>query len=526
MVDECGNGELGVCFHLGNLRDVRGGITLGTWLAIGHFKLDVVGWIQGERLLVEQHNHASHVFLEILPVIVDLFKSEFVLLVRLVVHEVECVTLSIKELHISFLNIGRFERLTTLIGAIEDGAADQVSQFALVERVSFAWFDKVTFEHDVGIAVDLNFEPFSEIACIVVCHFFLPIFVSIAWTIMLSGMTIVASSNDSVPTTAISWQQAMKDAVRDPLELCRVLGLPESFQSPAQHASASFGTFVPPGYLAKITPGDPHDPLLRQVLPRGEEMEAAAGFTTDPIGEQSAVVHPGVLQKYQGRSLIVATGACAVHCRYCFRRHFPYQDGPKSPSAWEQAISGLAQDSSIQEVILSGGDPLTLTDPILADLVARLARIPHLKRLRIHTRLPIMIPQRVTDQMLSWLTRTRLVPVMVVHANHPREIDQQVSEALGRIVDAGVPTLNQAVLLRGVNDDVETLAGLSQRLLDCRTLPYYLHQLDPVAGAAHFHVSVEEGRKLIAELRKRLPGYGVPRYVQEQEGESSKTVLM
>jgi EF-P beta-lysylation protein EpmB len=222
---------------------------------------------------------------------------------------------------------------------------------------------------------------------------------------------------------------------------------------------------------------------------------------------------------------MVTTGACAVHCRYCFRRHFPYSEGPRSLAEWAPALERLAADSSIEEVLLSGGDPLTLVDSWLGRLAERLASIDHLRRLRVHTRLPVVIPERVCDELLAWLRGTRLTPIMVVHANHPAEISDDVAAALGRLVDAGIPVLNQAVLLRGVNDDADALAELCRRLVDLRVMPYYLHQLDRVAGAAHFEVPEATGRRLVAELRRRLPGYAVPRYVRETPGEASKSLL-
>jgi EF-P beta-lysylation protein EpmB len=223
--------------------------------------------------------------------------------------------------------------------------------------------------------------------------------------------------------------------------------------------------------------------------------------------------------------LLITTGACAVHCRYCFRRHYPYSEGPRSIDDWQPAIDRLAADPSIDEVLLSGGDPLTLVDEQLAELARRLAEIPHLRRLRIHTRLPIVIPQRVTSELLDWLSGTRLAPIMVVHANHPQEIDAATAGALTKLIDAGVPVLNQSVLLRGVNDHAEALIDLSRRLIDLRVMPYYLHQLDRVQGAAHFEVPISRGLELVAQMRAALPGYAVPRYVQEIAGDAHKRVL-
>lgn len=332
------------------------------------------------------------------------------------------------------------------------------------------------------------------------------------------------SSARSAPHYA-TWQAALRDAVRDPAELAALLGLPDADLAAARQAAGHFKLLVPRGFVAKMRPGDRRDPLLLQVWPDGDELQSPQGFTDDPVGDSVAALQPGLLHKYAGRVLMVATGACAVHCRYCFRRHFPYAEAPKSPAAWQPALDRVAADSSIREVLLSGGDPLMLVDGLLGDLAGRIAALGHVRRLRIHTRLPIVLPERVTEELLAWLRGTRLAPLVVVHANHPREIDGPVVTALARLVESGVPVLNQAVLLRGVNDNVESLAELSERLIDARVMPYYLHQLDRVAGAAHFEVSEERGRELVAELRRRLPGYAVPRYVREVPGAASKVGL-
>lgn len=344
---------------------------------------------------------------------------------------------------------------------------------------------------------------------------------------MLTDMSMVTVVDQTVgggrPPEA--WRVAMKTAVRDAVQLCRMLALPPPHEDAAIRAAAAFPVFAPLSYIARMKPGDPHDPLLRQVLPQREELHASPAFTRDPVGDAAARRGPGWLQKYHGRALMITTGACAVHCRYCFRRHYPYQDSPRGLEQWRPALAQIAADPSLEEVIFSGGDPLTLPDPALAQLAAQLAAIPHVRRLRIHTRLPIVIPERVTPAAIAWLRGTRLTPILVVHANHPQELDAQVATALASLVDAGIPVLNQSVLLRGVNDDVETLAALSLRLLDCRVMPYYLHQLDRVAGAAHFETDVTRGLAIIAELRRRLPGYAVPRYVREEPGTAHKVLL-
>lgn len=320
-----------------------------------------------------------------------------------------------------------------------------------------------------------------------------------------------------------SWQQALKDAIRDPIELCRVLKLP--CESRAVRAARSFPLLAPRGFVARMRPGDPADPLLLQVLPLIEEDAEVLGYTFDPLQEGVALGAPGLLQKYSGRALMVTTGACAVHCRYCFRRHFPYQESSSLAAGWEQALDRIAADASIREVLLSGGDPLMLVDETLAGLANALAAIDHLQRLRIHTRLPVVVPERVCDSLLDWLCGTRLRPIVVVHINHPAEIDDTVARALGRLRRAGVPLMNQAVLLKGVNDNSQVLIDLSERLIDLAVMPYYLHQLDRVAGAAHFSVPEETGVDIIGRMRARLPGYGVPRYVRETPGEPGKVVL-
>lgn len=319
------------------------------------------------------------------------------------------------------------------------------------------------------------------------------------------------------------WREQLRAAVRDPDALIDQLQLPEELRQGARTAARLFPLVVPQAFLSRMRPGDPDDPLLRQVLPLGEEaMPAPARFTTDPVGESSANKAAGMLQKYHGRALLIVAGVCAVGCRYCFRRHYPYAETPSGLAEWQPALDVIAQSEDLEEVILSGGDPLMRGDDWLAELVTQLERIPHVRRLRIHTRLPIVIPDRVTDGLLTVLSTTRFAPTVVVHANHPAEIDEACGSALLRFVKSGVPVLNQCVLLRGINDDVATLAELSRRLLDVRVMPYYMSQLDPVAGASHFEVPVERGLEIVAELRKVLPGFGVPRFVQEVVGAAHK----
>jgi EF-P beta-lysylation protein EpmB len=318
----------------------------------------------------------------------------------------------------------------------------------------------------------------------------------------------------------------MKDAVRDVDELCRLLELADDFAERAREAAGQFPLFVPRGFVARMRAGDPHDPLLRQVLPVAEEMKGAPGFVADPVDDAAAIRRAGLLQKYHGRVLLVTTGTCAVHCRYCFRRHFSYEESPRTLADWEPAVDEIAADETIREVILSGGDPLTLVDRALRELIDEIAEISHVRRLRIHTRLPIVIPERVTDDFVASLRGSRLTPIVVVHANHANELDVDVAAALAKLSGAGIMLLNQAVLLAGVNDTVEDQAALCERLVNLRVMPYYLHQLDRVAGAAHFEAPTHVGHRIVDELRAILPGYAVPRYVQEVPGADSKLEII
>lgn len=318
------------------------------------------------------------------------------------------------------------------------------------------------------------------------------------------------------------WQTEMAEAVRDPAELLSLLELDARWLEPARRAATTFPLRVPRGFLARMRKGDPSDPLLRQVLPLGEELVAVPGFSHDPVGDMPSIAARGLLHKYQGRVLLIATGACGVHCRYCFRRHFPYADETARSEDWREALDYLRADSSINEVILSGGDPLTLSDERLAALAGALQEIPHIRRLRLHTRQPVVLPSRVDESLLRWLGACRLQKVVVLHMNHAREMDDALREACTRLKTAGVTLLNQSVLLKGVNDSAATLAELSEALFGAGVLPYYLSLLDPVAGAAHFDVPEARAIGLMAELRARLPGYLVPKLVREVAGAPSK----
>ncbi|MEX0730238.1 MAG: EF-P beta-lysylation protein EpmB [Aquisalimonadaceae bacterium] len=334
-------------------------------------------------------------------------------------------------------------------------------------------------------------------------------------------MTAIIHPRKSLP----GWQQAYAQAITSPADLLDALDLPRALLPGAVDGHGLFPVRVPRGFLSRMERGNPHDPLLRQVLPLDAESATVEGFIDDPVGDLAAMPVPGVLHKYQGRVLLIATGACAVNCRYCFRRHFPYADAGAAGRHWDAAVNYIAANSSIREVILSGGDPLVLADQKLAALVHRLAAIPHLRRLRIHSRLPVVLPERISDDLLAWFTASRLAPVLVLHANHPAELDQTVQAACAKLKAAGITLLNQAVLLRGVNDNAAVLSRLSERLFECGVLPYYLHVLDPVRGASHFEVGDEIARQLMETLTRTLPGYLVPKLVREEPGVAAKTPL-
>lgn len=321
------------------------------------------------------------------------------------------------------------------------------------------------------------------------------------------------------------WRRELADAVVDIDHLLGLLGLVRRDLPDGVADGTGFPLRVPRYFVDLMRRGDPRDPLLLQVLPGARELEPTPpGYGDDPVGDRAALLRPGLLGKYAGRVLLIASGACAVHCRYCFRRHFPYTEQTGSARLLD-AIASLDGQTSVTELILSGGDPLTLSDRRLDELVEAAGRLPQLRRLRIHTRLPVVLPSRVTEALARVLAATRLRPVMVIHANHPREITPLLGDALARLRERrqDLVLLNQSVLLKSVNDDADTLVALSEALFGIGVMPYYLHLLDRVSGAAHFDVPVERAVRLIETARGRLPGYLVPRLVREDRGAGSKT---
>ncbi len=326
--------------------------------------------------------------------------------------------------------------------------------------------------------------------------------------------------------TPNSWQDSLKSAITDPKALLERLSLPNELLEQAQAASQLFPLRVPLEFLSRMELGNPDDPLLKQVLPIRDEFIQAPGFTEDPLNESDARPTPGVVHKYKDRALLILSGACAINCRYCFRRHFPYSDNQLSGEHWQRALAYLKEHTELREVIFSGGDPLVTSDHRFSKMVADLEAIPHLERLRVHTRLPVVIPSRVTDQLNDTLHNSRLNCVVVLHINHANEIDQSLSDAVTKLKQSGATILNQAVLLKGVNDSADEQVRLSRALFSAGILPYYLFLFDPVAGASHFDIPIEQGKEIFTQMQRELPGYLVPRLAKEISGKTSKTLLI
>lgn len=321
------------------------------------------------------------------------------------------------------------------------------------------------------------------------------------------------------------WQHALREAFVRPGELLEFLELDADLPVLGYEQVKGFPLRVPRSFAQRMRKGDPQDPLFRQAWPDPAEAVPAPGFGLDAVGDLNKLRDGGVIHKYRGRVLVVATGACAVHCRYCFRRHFPYGEHLAAREHWREALATIADDDSIHEVILSGGDPLSLSDDKLAEFADALDGIRHVRRLRLHTRQPVVLPERVDERLLAWLGRGRLNKVIVLHANHASELDDTVAAALQPLRSLGIPLLNQSVLLRSINDDVNTLVQLSERLSECGILPYYVHLLDRVQGTAHFEVDENTARGIMRGLASQLPGYLVPRLVREEPGATSKTTI-
>ncbi len=324
----------------------------------------------------------------------------------------------------------------------------------------------------------------------------------------------------------LSWQQAMRDCVRDLDTLCSLLQLDRQQLPPLDDVSSAFPLRVPRSYIAAMRVGDPNDPLLRQVLPLQAEQQVMPGYGHDPLEEAAARPVPGVLHKYRSRVLVMPTGACAVHCRYCFRRHFPYQSHGLLAQHWPKILQYIRSQAAVNEVIFSGGDPLLLPDDKLAAYCHDLTEISTIRRLRFHTRIPIVLPERITPELAATFAAAQRPVIMMLHCNHAQALTPRVEAALHLLQSAGVRLYNQAVLLAGVNDSVAAQVDLSERLFECGVQPYYVHALDPVAGTAHFDINTNQAQSLMQAVREALPGWLMPTFVREVPGEMSKTPIV
>ncbi len=343
---------------------------------------------------------------------------------------------------------------------------------------------------------------------------------------MITGIDIKNKSLNQQIKPLVKWQSLLADAIRDPNQLIDYLKLPKNYINKIRQDNDNFKLLATKSYLDKIEKGNINDPLLLQILPSKQELNHSKYYVSDPVGDKEAEISPGVLQKYHGRALIVTTGVCAIHCRYCFRQEFPYAELNPAKNNWRETIRIIANDTSLHEVILSGGDPLVLSDERLSSLCNQLADIPHIKTIRFHSRLPIVLPERIDNNFLTWFRQLKVNKVLVIHANHANEIDEKVGDKLRLLSCSKCVLLNQSVLLKGVNNNTQVLEELSHVLFKYQALPYYLHLLDKVTGAAHFDVNEAKAIKIIEELRVKLPGYLVPKLVREISGKRSKTAVV
>jgi EF-P beta-lysylation protein EpmB len=319
-----------------------------------------------------------------------------------------------------------------------------------------------------------------------------------------------------------NWQQQLAEAISSLEELCAYLNLTMAELPVSAAAAKDFPLRVPLNFADCMEKGNPNDPLLRQVLPVRDELAFYPGFNDDPVGDLRAVTESGVLHKYHGRMLMINAGSCAINCRYCFRRNFPYGDLQLSKQREIAAVQSIRDDPDITEVILSGGDPLLLNDARLGNLIRELSAIDHLRRIRIHSRLPVVLPSRITEELIGVLIESGKQIILVIHCNHAREINDRVAAACRALKRSGITVFNQSVLLKGVNDSADTLCALSERLFGVGVIPYYLHLLDKAKGTGHFEVSRMDALTIIRQVQNRLPGYLVPRLVQEQAGAPAK----
>ena len=531
FADEQRHTHDGTGFEFRGFGTTRCCVTTHTRIGFHNLQFNMCRRCHRQWLAVPQHHGDFHAIFDPLSAVAHGFFARSMLFEIIWNHEGPEFTIVVQILHLGFDHIGAFHGITGLEGAFNGTAGLQVAYFDTIERLALAGFHHFIFDDGVRIVLKHDLESGFEFIGAVAGHVgtvsissnFAGVLVKRCAMIAVTYKADQRHSEKSAPSELPRWQTALADAVTDPAELLQLLDIPDSSLAAAQEAARQFPLKVPRGFVARMQRGNPRDPLLMQVLPLDLELETTPSFVTDPVGDMASKVAAGVLHKYEGRVLLIATGACGVHCRYCFRRHFPYADESASFGQWQNAVEIIRADRSIHEVILSGGDPLTLSDRRLRQLTDALQSIAHVKRLRIHSRQPIVLPERVDAGLLDWLRSISLQKVLVLHANHAQEIDASVSTACAQLREAGVTLLNQAVLLKGINDSVSALSALGEALFAAGVLPYYLHMMDRVQGAAHFEVDEPRARQLMRELLTTLPGYLVPRLVRETPGDASKT---
>ncbi len=526
LVDEQRHAHHGAGFQLGWLLPAGGRIAADARIGFHDGQLNVRRRRDQQRFVVPQRDDADRAVLQPLRAISHRGLARRVLLEAFRIHEMPEIPVAVEELHVDIDHVGPFSRVTGLEGALDHPPALEVADFHAIEGLSLARLDELILHDGIGVAVQQNLQSRAEFIGAVVGHGRMgrPQEGNEKRACMIAASSPTdhnrLSSSGAPPP---GWQALLRQAVTDPAELLRMLDLGPQWLEPARQAAAIFGLKTPRGFVARMRKGDPADPLLLQVLPLHAELQAIPGYVADPVGDLASTQGAGLLHKYTGRALLVTTGACAVHCRYCFRREFPYSEHLAAAANWQPALQAIAADDDIHEVILSGGDPLSLADHKLRALTDGLQTIPHVRRLRIHTRYPIVLPERIDKSFQQWLRALPWRVAIVIHANHANEIDARVEQALAGLTACGATLLNQSVLLRRVNDEADALITLSEKLFTAGVLPYYLHLLDPVRGAAHFDVEAGVAADLMRTMAARLSGYLVPRLVREQAGAPYKT---
>ncbi len=525
------NIDFGTGFDRGLFRNAIGGIAFNGWLGIGDNEVHENRRRHGNGLFTPESDFAFGIFHKPFLGTVHGFLGNFELLKGLGVHEGVVLAIGIQELHVGIRNVGFFRRIARLIGALYGAPSQQIFDADAIESLAFAGLHEFVIDYHAWLPVDDDAQALTEFIGGNHAHdeplssyFSRSQSTGSKWRGSVEKEGFIAVAESMLRTGPPLWQADLRQAFRAVPDLLEFLELDLRSAPFEVQQNPEFPLRVPLAFARRMRKGDWQDPLLAQVLPLGLEGKSAPGFTLDAVGDTASQCAPGLLHKYANRVLMLPTAQCAVHCRYCFRRHFAYEDLPKGQEAWEAAWAYLEQNPEIDEVLLSGGDPLSLDDHRLRGFWQRAVHLPQIRAVRLHTRLPVVLPSRIDDRFLALVREMTLVKtgVMVIHANHAQEIDEEVGEALRALKQAGLLMLNQSVLLRGINDSTEALKNLSQRLIEVGVMPYYLHMLDRVAGTSHFEVEEARAKEMIEALKLKVQGYMVPKLVREVQGEGAK----